>query len=150
MTDRDDRAYEEVTAYTLSRRDAAFMHQHVVDAYAVQTSADGAKPIRRAQALIGLYLHVEHGLTGREVQRVHKLLADQRPAWPTFPLPRERGGMTVRDVLAAEPGDGRDRAIEAWARTIWESCRHLGPAIVEFLSSHGITPPRTSSDAAQG
>jgi hypothetical protein len=40
MTVRDDRAYEEVTAYTLWRRDAAFMHQHVVDAYAVQTSVD--------------------------------------------------------------------------------------------------------------
>ncbi|MGZ4114759.1 MAG: DUF5946 family protein [Actinomycetota bacterium] len=139
--DRDDRAYEEVAAYTLSRGDAAFMHQHVVDAYAVQTSADGDKPIRRTQALIGLYLHVEHGLTGREVQRVHKLLADQRPAWPTFVLLRDRGAMSVGDVLAAEPGTGRDRAIEAWARSTWGSCRHLGPEIAEFLSSHGITPP---------
>jgi hypothetical protein len=150
MTVRDDRAYEEVTAYTLSRRDSAFMHQHVVDAYAVQTSVDADKPIRRAQALIGLYLHVEHGLTGRDVQRVHKLLADQRPAWPTFPLPGERGDTTVRDVLAAEPGAGRDRAIEAWTRATWGSCRRLGPAIAEFLSSHGITPPRTPSDAARG
>jgi hypothetical protein len=146
--DRNDPAYEEVTAYTLSRGDAPFVHQHVVDAYAVQTSADGDKPIRRAQALIGLYLNVEHGLTGREVQRVHKLLADQRPAWPTFVLPRDRGTVSVGDVLAEEPGTARDRAIEAWARSTWDSCRHLGPEIVEFLSSHGVTPPVESPGAS--
>jgi hypothetical protein len=59
----DDAAYDELRAYTLGRRDAAFIHQHVVDAYPVQTATDRERPIRLAKGLIGLYLHVEHGLT---------------------------------------------------------------------------------------
>jgi hypothetical protein len=61
--------------------------------------------------LIGLYLHVEHGLTGRRVQRVHQILADGRPKWPRFPLLPDRGSMTVPDVVAEPPGDRRDHAI---------------------------------------
>ena len=75
-----DESYDQLAAYTLGRGDAGFIHQHVVDAYAVKTGTDDTKPIRTAQAIIGLYLHAEHGLTGRQVQRVHHLLADGRPA----------------------------------------------------------------------
>jgi hypothetical protein len=64
----DDEAYQELAAYTLGLHDAAFIHQHIVDAYAVHVAMPTDKPIRIAQALVGLYLHVEHGLTGRQVQ----------------------------------------------------------------------------------
>jgi hypothetical protein len=65
----DDEAYHELAAYTLGLHDAAFIHQHIVDAYAVHAAMPTDKPIRIAQALVGLFLHVEHGLTGRQVQR---------------------------------------------------------------------------------
>lgn len=137
-----DEAYEELAAYTLSRGDAGLMHQHVVDAYAVQTATEHTKPIRVAQALVGLYLHVEHGLTGRRIQRTHQILADRNPAWPTFVLPANRGSLTARDVVAADPGDDRDAAIERWATATWTACRALGDEIEVFLSANGITPPR--------
>jgi hypothetical protein len=138
----DDAAYYELASYSLTRRDRHFMHQHVVDAHAVQTATEADKPIRVAQALVGLYLHVEHGLSGLDVQRVHKVLADRRPTWPAFALPEERGSLRSQDVLIEPPGERRDRAIERWARSVWHSCRRLRPDIEAFLSANDITPPR--------
>ncbi|MFN2491073.1 MAG: DUF5946 family protein [Actinomycetota bacterium] len=137
----DNEAYGELTAYTLNLSDAAFIHQHVVDAYAVQTATASDKPIRIAQALVGLLLHVEHGLTGRQVQRVHHILASQRPPWPTFALSDDLGPVTIHDVITEPPGDRRDRAIEAWAVSTWNACRALRESVLTFLSSCGVTPP---------
>lgn len=137
----DDAALDELRAYTLGKGDAAFIHQHVVDTYAVQTATDDDRPTRLAQALIGLYLHVEHGRTGREVQRIHKIIADRRPPWPRFTLAVDRGSMKVRDVVAEPPGDRRDSAIEAWATSTWQACREVHEAVDAFLMSQGITPP---------
>jgi hypothetical protein len=137
----DDGAYHELAAYTLTRNDAGFIHQHVVDTYAVQSATPTDKPISIAQALVGLYLHVEHGFTGRQVQRVHQLLANQRPTWPAFTLPDERGAMNVRDVVAIPAGDGRDEAIERWVRSTWAACSDARDGVAVLLSSHGIRPP---------
>ncbi len=122
------------------------MHQHVVDTYAIQTANDDTKPIAVVQALVGLYLHVEHGLTGRQVQRVHKILADRRPEWPRISLPSNRSPMTVRDVLARRPGVARDHAIEEWASQTWTACRALGRDLETFLISNGIRRPRAEED----
>src|SRR5690349_20552503 len=84
---------EELTAWSLSLGDKAFVHQHVVDAWAAQHASEQSRPISVAFALIGLYLHLERGLTGRQVQRVHMLLGQPRGRgpgrkdWPRFPLP---------------------------------------------------------------
>lgn len=137
----EDEAYRELSAYTLGLRDASFIHQHVVDAYTVHAATASDEPIRVAQALVGLFLHVEHGLTGRQVQRVHQILAAHRPTWPAFALPDDRGPVTVHDVIAAPPGERRDHAIEAWATTTWHACRGLRGQVLAFLSSHGITRP---------
>jgi Family of unknown function (DUF5946) len=137
----DDGAYWELSAYTLSHGDAAFIHQHVVDAYAVQSAAPSDKPIRVAQGLVGLYLHVERGFDGRQVQRVHQIVANRRPEWPTFALPPDRGPMSVRDVLAFAPGPGRDHAIETWVESTWIACRDLRDSVAVFLSAHGIDLP---------
>jgi Family of unknown function (DUF5946) len=139
----DEAAYNELRAHTLGRADVAFCHQYVVDTYAVQTATEEDPPIRLAQALIGLYLHVEHGLTGRQVQRIHQIVADRRPQWPRFALRADRGLMTVRDVVAEPPGDRRDRAIEAWATSTWRAWRgQVREAVDAFLLSQGITSPR--------
>jgi hypothetical protein len=61
----DDEAFQELAAYTLGRQDAAFIHQHLVDAYAVHAVTPSDKPIRIVQALVGLFLHVEHSLSGK-------------------------------------------------------------------------------------
>jgi hypothetical protein len=40
----DDEAYQELADYTLSLRDAAFIHQHIVDTYAVHAAMPASSP----------------------------------------------------------------------------------------------------------
>src|SRR2546430_2414731 len=68
----------ELSAYTLSHGGRAFLHQHVVDAYAAQHSSGSAPRIRLAFSLIGLYLTFEKGFTGREVQQAHMALGREK------------------------------------------------------------------------
>lgn len=89
MTEQE--AYDEVRYYSLSLGDPEFIHQHVVDAFTAQCADEHTKPIAITFALVGLYLHVEKGLTGRQVQRAHMELARTKRTWPAFTLPTDRG-----------------------------------------------------------
>jgi GrpB-like predicted nucleotidyltransferase (UPF0157 family) len=131
-------AWEELLAYTLGHRDPAFIHQHVVDSFAAQEADGETKPIKLTFALVGLYLHLEKGFTGRQVQRAHMALARNRRGWPSFPLPAERGSITAAQVLAAPPGPERDAAIDAWCASVWEAYADSHEAVAELLRRHGI------------
>jgi hypothetical protein len=135
-----DDAYDELAVYTLTRGDASFVHQHVVGVRAIKTATAETKPIVVVQSLVGLYLHAEHGFDGRQVQRAHQVLADQRPEWPAFELPDDRGSTTVNEILAVTPGDERDDAIRRWARETWAACRVTRDALDVFLRDHGVSP----------
>ena len=124
-------------AYTLERGDAAFVHQHVVDALCAQDADASTPPMRLVFALVGLYLRVERGSTGRHVQRVHAALAKQRPVWPTVSLPATRGALTAHDVLAATAGAARDAAIDAWCASVWEAYGPSRMTVIEFLRRYG-------------
>lgn len=127
--------YQELCAYTLTHTDPGFLHQHVIDAYAVQHADVDTTPLQLTFALAGLYLHVERQFTGRQVQRVHALLASRqpRPAWPALALPASRGALTVADTLAAPAGRARDAAIHAWCASVWSACASCRGALVELL-----------------
>lgn len=131
-------ARDALAAYTLTHGDPAFIHQHVVDASAAQSATPATKPIALAFALIGLYLHVERGFTGRQVQRAHMMLAKRTREWPTFPLPDFRGSMTAVDVMAAPAGAERDRAIDAWCAAVWDAYREHAPAVARLAREHGL------------
>ena len=115
---------EELMAWSLSLGDKAFVHQHVVDAWAAQHASEQSRPISIAFALIGLYLHIERGFAGREVQRVHMLLGQPRRRgpgrkdWPRFSLPLERGNVRVSDIVALPEGE-RVAAIDRWCSSVW-------------------------------
>ena len=117
---------DELMAWTMSLSDPTFVHQHVVDAWAAQHADEHSKPIGVAFALIGLYLHVEKRFTGREAQRVHMRLSQPhgrgagRKEWPRFQLPRQRGGVTVSDVMAVPESD-RVAAIDRWCKSVWDA-----------------------------
>ncbi len=132
-------AYDELCAYTLTHGDPKFIHQHVVDAFAAQHATDASKPIGVTFALAGLYLHVEKGLTGREVQRAHMAMAKQKRDWPRFVLPANRGDVTAVDVLAAREGPDRDRAIDSWCKSVWSA---FAPAnrntLIQLLAEYRI------------
>ncbi|HEX8726189.1 MAG TPA: DUF5946 family protein [Gemmatimonadaceae bacterium] len=131
-------AYEELQFYTLGLRDGAFIHQHVVDAWAAQHATADGKPISLTFALVGLYLHLERGFTGRAVQLAHMAMAKTKHDWPRFALPAERGAVTAQDVMAAAPGAARDRAIDTWCASVWEAYRESHRAVGELLHRHGV------------
>lgn len=136
----DEAAYQELQAYTLTRGDAEFLHQHVVDAGTAQQATVETKPIALTFALMGLYLHVVHGWTGRQVQRGHMALARSRQAWPSLHLPDARGTIGPMDVMAAAPGPDRDAAIRAWCADVWAAYDANRYALHAWLAERGIQP----------
>ena len=133
-------AYDQLQAYTLAHDDPSFIHQHVVDAWAAQQAHEQTKPIGLTFALVGLYLHVERGWSGRQVQRAHQHLARRKHQWPSFSLPHDRGGITAENVLAAPAGPERDRAIDAWCASVWAAYGEHHEAVAKLLHQHGIDP----------
>ncbi len=91
-----------------------------------------------AFALIGLYLHVERGFTGRQVQRAHMMLARRSRSWPIFPLPETRCTLTAAEVLAAKAGPARDRAIDDWCTSVWSAYADAAPAVAALARAHGL------------
>jgi Family of unknown function (DUF5946) len=134
--------FHELTFYTLAHGDSAFIHQHVVDTYAAQNAEATTKPIAITFALIGLYLYLEHGFTGRQVQRAHMRMARHRKPWLTFRLQEGRGNIQISDVLAAKPGAARDAAIRAWCESVWKSWSHARPEIAALAHTElGVRIP---------
>ncbi|HTT57528.1 MAG TPA: DUF5946 family protein [Opitutaceae bacterium] len=131
-------AFDQLCAYTLTHGGRAFIHQYVVDAYAAQTAEARTKPIKLTFALVGLHLLCEKQFSGRQVQRVHMVLARRGRRWPAFPLPRDRGAITATDVLAVSAGSPRDAAIHAWCGSVWAAYGDCHRAVVELLRAHGF------------
>ena len=127
--------YGELTIYTLAQGYEPFIHQLMVDTYGAQHAGPASKPIGTAFALIGLYLAIERGYTGRQVQHMHMLLANRSKAWPTFAPPAHRGDVTVADVVREQPGPKRDQMLEQWARAVWAAWHAEHMRVVSLLTS---------------
>ena len=138
-TDAMREAYDQLYVYTMGRGRELFILQHVVDAFGAQTAHEHSKPIGLTFALVGLYLQVEKGYSGREVQRVHMRMGRLKRQWPALALPRDRGNMTPTDVLTVPAGPDRDLAIDAWCRSVWAAFHDSRQAIVELLRECGIS-----------
>jgi len=123
----------ELAFYTLSHPSPAFLHQHAVDAFAAQHADERSKPIATAFALIGLYLYIEKGFTGKQVQKAHMQLARQRRQWPQWEPPLERGAIGVSAVLAAPPGPERDEMIRTWCVAVWDAWKETQDQIRELV-----------------
>jgi hypothetical protein len=128
-------AYNQLAYYTLSHQGPDFIHQNVVDAFTAQNANEKTKPIAIAFALIGLYLHVEKGFTGKQVQLAHMQLANQQKSWPAFALPQDRGNITVFDVLATEPGRSRDEMIGKWCISVWSAFEKSREKVIGLLEN---------------
>ncbi len=127
--------FDELSFYTLTHPLPAFLHQNAVDAFAAQLADETTRPIKIIFALVGLYLTLEHGYTGKQVQRIHMQLAARRKQWPHPDLPVERGSITVAEVLQAPPGEARDAAIRKWCLSVWEPYQPARGLIHNLLTS---------------
>jgi hypothetical protein len=58
--------FYELSYYTLAHPDNVyFIHQYIVEAFQTQSADKDTKPIRLIFSLLGLYLYLEKGYTGR-------------------------------------------------------------------------------------
>jgi hypothetical protein len=117
--EREREQFDELCFYTLGHGDPGFIHQLAVDAYTAQHAHEGTKTIAIVFALIGLYLHVEQGFTGKQVQRAHMQLARRRREWARPELPSGMAPLRVGDVVRAAPGQERDAMIQRWCEAVW-------------------------------
>jgi hypothetical protein len=127
--------YGELTTYTLTQGDSTFMRQLAVDTYRAQHATVDGPPIGVAFALIGLYYVCEHGYTGRQVQHMHRLLAQRSKTWPRFVPPSHMGAVTVVDVVRARPGAERDDLLRQWCRAVWNAWRPEHERVKELIAS---------------
>jgi hypothetical protein len=70
--------FSDLSCYTVALHDASFIHQHAVDTYEAQHAGGKTRPITVVFGLIGLYLALDKGFMGREVQRAHMRIAKIR------------------------------------------------------------------------
>ena len=131
--------YNELTLYTLELRDPEFLHQNVVDAYAVQHAGPDSKPIAIVFGLMGLYLHLEKNYTGRQVQRAHMQMARKRKQWTAPPIPGRQGApIRIAEVVAAAPGLERNAMIRLWCDAVWQDWQHARPEIAALARDLGL------------
>ena len=122
--------YDELCAWSFQNEGERFVHQHVVDAWMAQRADATTKPIGLVTALTGLCLHVDHGWSGRQVQRAHMKIASRKREWPRFELPAKRGALGPSEVLRA---DDRAKAISEWAVAVWQEYAPMNRMKVEAL-----------------
>ena len=124
--------YYKLTSWTLAQQDGRFIHQHAVDAYEAQHAGGRTRPITAVFGLIGLYLALEKGYTGRQVQLAHMKIASRRKDWPRLEPPARRVELTVMDVLLAETGLEKEKMLMKWAESVWMIWEHRHPWIREI------------------
>lgn len=125
-------AFDQLSCCSLAHGDPAFLHQHAVEAFTVQSAQPGDKALALALALIGLHLRVDRGFDGRRVQPARRALAGRtRLATDPDSLGSRRGHR--RDVLGAASGPARDQRIDAWCRADWHVWRDEHATIERLL-----------------
>ena len=138
MSADENEQYDELCAWTLSRREGGFVHQFVVDCWALQHATADTKPMGLAFPLVSLCLHLEHGQTGRQAQLAHMQLAKlhrgpRKNDWPRLPLPKQNIDFNVSEILNLESDSARDAALHRWCELTWEAWSDSHVAIRELL-----------------
>jgi hypothetical protein len=111
--------FSDLSATTVARQDPGFIHQHFVDAYGAQHAGGTTRNITVAFGLIWLYLALEMGYTGRQVQLAHMQIAKIPKDLTRLDPPAQPAGITVRDVL--EGDSDSDATIRQWMAAVWAS-----------------------------
>jgi len=141
MFSDESSAYHELCAWSLSRRDGGFVHQFVVDCWALQHATPASKSIGVVFPLVSLYLHLELGQSGRQAQLAHMRLANQRRDWPRMTPPTQPVQFDVRDILKLDSDIARDQAIDRWCAATWEAWKGSQSQIRELVQHElGIGP----------
>lgn len=132
---QNDEQYNQLAFYTLSHKGKDFIHQHLVDAYTIQTANEHTKPIAIIYALAGIYIHVEKNYTGKEVQQAHLIMSKKSKIFPTITLPKNRGTITISDIIKIDNPEEKDIAIHKWCESVWQAFSTQHEIIIEITES---------------
>jgi hypothetical protein len=133
MKKQDTDLFNELSYYTLEHPDKGyFIHQHIVDAFRAQKADKNIKPISIVFSLTGLYLYLVKNYSGRQVQLAHMKLVKSKRTLPLINLPESRGELSLPEVLAAQPGNERDKMIKEWCCSVWIAYRDGHELIATF------------------
>ena len=127
--------FYELSYYTTTHLDPSFIHQNAVDAFTAVNADENTKPIALAFSLIGLYLHIEKGFTGKELQNAHVKLGKYRKKWPKFNLPENRGDITILDVINSPKGPKLDQMINKWCISVWKAYNESHEKVAYLLQT---------------
>lgn len=128
-------SYNQLAYYTLSHKGNDFIHQHVVDAFAIQTANENTKPIKLVYALAGIYLHIVKKYTGKQVQEAHIKMSKKSKVFPNISLPVNRGDIYINDVLKISDPAERDKQIHKWCASVWDAFTDQHLTIIEITES---------------
>ena len=131
----DQELFDELSFYTLAHGDPAFIHENSADAWRAQQADETTKPMAVIFAVMGLYLYLEKGFTGKQVQLAHMRMARRPRSWPTLPLPAQQATIRVADVVATKPGAARDAMIRQWCASVWDTWQESRTQIVALVKS---------------
>lgn len=127
--------FSQLSAFTNLLGDVEFSHQHVVDAYGAQHTGLYTKKVVPTMTLVGLYLMLEHGYTGKQVQRAHMVIADQTKDWPDFTRPTELASLTILDVLKVSDSE-KLGMLRKWCEAVWESWHGEHEKVIAFTKKY--------------
>lgn len=133
-----DPVLEDLYYYSLNHPGREFIHQHVVDASTLQSAKLDTKSLAVVFALLGLYLYLHKGFTGKEVQGVHMRLARWKNDLPVVIIPSVKGKLTPKEVMAEAAGEDRDLMIREWCLSVWKAYAVNEKSISDWLTFHGI------------
>ena len=117
---------------------AYFIHQHIVDAYAVQHLTSDSKIIKATYGLLGLCLYLEHDFSGKDVQNVHIKLSNDKSDWPKIQFPITPISYSIQAILNLPVGEERDKEIRHWCEVVWQAHQVNQQPIRDWLQQRGI------------
>lgn len=126
------RVYGEVLAREYSNRDFMKFHRWTVDAYAAQHP--GKPEPRTIQSinvhLLALFLLVEKQSEPTFVTAaMGKFIEREKQRFKWLAPPRQRGNVTVVDILSANTVEAHGTAVKKWAADVWNAWGEHHPTI---------------------
>jgi hypothetical protein len=115
--------YGELLAHEYADLGYPQCHRLTVDAYAVQHpgTREQRSILSVGTHLSGLYLVLERGLDGPAATALKNRVVATDPAFKWLNPPATDGALTSEDVLEMRSEMPHCDAIEAWARSVWET-----------------------------
>jgi len=125
--------FMKLSGYIAQGYDEEFIQQMSIDTYEAQHAGGTTKNIAGAFGLIGLYLSLEKGFSGKEVQRAHMDLANRSKEWPRFGPSPSKWKMTVKNVVDAGPKKSK-KMIHLWAKATWKEWEFEKERIIGLMN----------------